>query len=174
VLFIVVEGLLDGDDTRVLIALVVLASALLVPIQDLYSQLSKMPHRHNNLSTYTADKWRDQSDTSLSTSNSLAKAEEESQVAVNLIIALKFTGSLDTLPSRRDLDQNTLLGDADGIVKRDELLGLSLGGFLVKGETGIDFGRDTARNDSKNFFAKLDELRENSQYGLDHRCLCRR
>ena len=77
---------------------------------------------------------------------------------MNAFVTLELAGSLNTFPGRRDLDEDTFPLDSDGLVKRDELFGLGLGPFLVKGETGIDFGGDTAGNDGKNLFAKFDEL----------------
>ena len=69
-------------------------------------------------------------------------------------------GSLNTLPRRRNLDEDTLLGDANRLVKGNELLGLGLGGLLVEGETGIDLSRDTTRDDLENLLAELDELKD--------------
>ena len=81
---------------------------------------------------YSADEGRDESYTGLRAGNSLTKAKEESEVAVDAIIALEFPSSLDTLPGGSDLDQDTILLDANALVQRDELLGLGLGGFLVE------------------------------------------
>jgi hypothetical protein len=97
--------------------------------------------------------------THLCTGNGLSKAKEKSQVAVDLVVTLELTRSLDTLPGGRDLDQDTVLVDTLGLVERNELLGLGLGGLLVEGETGIDLGRDTAGNNLEDFLAKVDELR---------------
>ena len=80
----------------------------------------------------TANEGRDESDTSLGTSNSLAETEQESKVAVDPVVTLEFTGSLDTLPSGSDLDENTFLGDTDRLVERDQVLGLYRGAFHVK------------------------------------------
>lgn len=95
--------------------------------------------------------------------NGLTETEEESQVAVNALVALKLAGSLDTLPGRRDLDEHTVLGDALGRVELNELLGLGLGGLFVKGQAGIDLGGDTAGHDLENLGSKRDELRKNNQ-----------
>ena len=60
-------------------------------------------------------------DTSLGASHSLTEAEQEGEVAVDLFIMLEFTGGLDTLPGRRDFDENAFLGDANGLVKFDQV-----------------------------------------------------
>ena len=108
--------------------------------------------------TYTADEWGDQGDTGLGASNSLSETEEESEVAVNVVLSLKLAGSLDTLPCGRNLDKNAVLGDADRLVESDELLGLRLGGLLVEGQAGIDLSGDTAGDDLEDLLAELDEL----------------
>lgn len=77
---------------------------------------------------------------------------------MDVVLLLEFTGGLDTLPCRSDLDEDTLLLDADGFVEGNELLGLGLGALLVEGKTGIDLGGDTTRDESENFLAELDEL----------------
>ena len=98
--------------------------------------------------------------TYLSTSDGLSEPEEQSKVAVNAVVALELASSLDTLPSRSDLDEDTLLLDASGLVESDELLGLGLGGLLVEGETGIDLSGDTAGDDLQDLLAELDELED--------------
>jgi hypothetical protein len=128
------------------------------------------------MGTYTTNEGRDEGDTCLSASDSLAETEKKGQVAVDVVITLEFTSSLDTLPRRCDFDENTLLFDTNRLVEGNELLSLridknkepiklcdnitylGLGALLVEGETSIDFRRHTARNDSKNLLAKLDKL----------------
>lgn len=51
---------------------------------------------------------------------------------MDAVITLKLASSLDTLPGRGDLDENTLLLDANRLVKGNELLCLCLGGLLVE------------------------------------------
>jgi len=81
VLLVVVVDLTNGLDARVILVLVSGSGLVLfVPVQN------------------TADEGRDEGDISLGTSNSLAKTEQESEVTVDLIVALEFTSSLDTLP----------------------------------------------------------------------------
>jgi len=82
--------------------------------------------------TYTANKGGDQSNAGLCAGNCLSKAKEEGKVAVDAVIALEFTSSLDAFPCRGDLDQNAVLVDANRLVKSDELLCLQrieLGNF---------------------------------------------
>jgi len=74
--------------------------------------------------TYAANKRRNQSDTSLSTSDSLSEAKEEGEIAVNTVVAFKLAGSLDALPCGCDLDQDTVLLDPNRLVKSNEFLGL--------------------------------------------------
>lgn len=54
--------------------------------------------------TYTSNEWRNQSHASFCTSNGLTEAEEKGKVAVDLVLALEFTGGLDALPSACDFD----------------------------------------------------------------------
>lgn len=77
---------------------------------------------------------------------------------MDAVVALKFAGSLDTLPGRSNLDEDALLLDADGVVQSDELLRLLLGRLLIVGQAGVDFRRDTARDNLQDLLAKLDEL----------------
>ena len=74
--------------------------------------------------TYTADEGRNQSDTGLGASNSLSETKEESEVAMDSVVALELAGSLDALPCGRNFDQDSLLLDANRLVKGNELLGL--------------------------------------------------
>lgn len=56
----------------------------------------------------SSDKGRDQSDLGFSTGNGLGEGEQEGQIAVDVIFGLELLGSLDTLPGRSDLNQNSL------------------------------------------------------------------
>lgn len=106
VLLVVVEDLLDADNTGVFVAFEVLSGSLLVPVQD------------------AADEGGDKGDVRLGASDGLGKAEEEGEVAVDAVVTFEFASSLDTLPCGRDLDQDAVLLDADGLVESDKLLGL--------------------------------------------------
>ncbi len=105
----------------------------------------------------------------------MAEAEKKGQVAVNSIFGLKNLGSLNTFPSRGNLDQNTVTLDALLFVHGDQFLGLFNGGILVKGETNkeltlmlvnyerifipsIDFCGNTARDDLEDLDTKVDQL----------------
>ena len=67
--------------------------------------------------TYAAHERRDECDACLGARNSLTKAKEQGQVAVNPVITLELARSLDTLPGRGDLDEDTVLGDTNGLVE---------------------------------------------------------
>ena len=159
---VVVVDLLNAHDSGVG-GTIVLALRLLglVPVED------------------TADEGGDEGDTSLGAGDGLGEAEEEGEVAVDLVVALELAGGLDSLPSRSDLDKDAVLGDSEVGVKCDELLGLDkmramsggyggrtegrahlgLGGLLVEGKGSVDLGRDASRNDGEDLLAELDELR---------------
>jgi hypothetical protein len=77
---------------------------------------------------------------------------------VNAIVALELASSLDTFPGRGDLDKDAFFLDSNGFVERNEVSGLGLCGLLIKGETSVDFGRNTARNNRKNFPPEFYEL----------------
>jgi hypothetical protein len=94
VLLVVVEDALDGGDTGVLLLGVLLLGGGLEPVKD------------------TADEGGDEVSTGLGGGNSLAQREHEGQVGVDAVVALENLGSLDTLPGRGNLDQDTVLGDA--------------------------------------------------------------
>jgi len=149
VLLVVVVDLADGLNTGVILVLVSGSGlVLLVPVQN------------------TADEGRDEGDTSLSTSNSLAETKQECKVAVDLVVTLEFTGSLDTLPGGSDLDENAFLGDADGLVKLDQVLGLSLSGLFIEREPSIDLRRNATGDDGQNFLSELNEQTVSSVLNL--------
>ena len=79
---------------------------------------------------------------------------------MDTLVALKLARSLDTLPSRGDLDEHTLLLDANGLVESDELLGLGLGSLLVEGKAGINLSRDTSGDDLEDLLSELNELKK--------------
>lgn len=129
-MLVVVEDLLYALHTRVVVTRVVLAGVvLLVPVQD------------------ATDERRDKGDASLSTSDSLAEAEQEGKVAVDAIVPLQFARGLDTFPGGGDLDEDALFLDSKTVVESDELLSLRFGGLLVEGELSVDFGGDAAGDD---------------------------
>jgi hypothetical protein len=77
---------------------------------------------------------------------------------VNAIVALELASGLDTLPGRGDLDKDAFFLDSNGFIERNEVSGLGLCALLIEGETSVDFGRNTARNNRKNFFPEFYEL----------------
>ena len=92
-LLVVVEDVLDGLDTGVLLLGEVLLGVGLVPVKD------------------AADEGGDEEGTGLGGSDSLDLAEHEGQVAVDAVVALQDLGGFDALPCRGDLDQDPLLGN---------------------------------------------------------------
>lgn len=80
-----------------------------------------------NKTAYTTNKGRNERHASLGASNSLTETEEKREVTVNAVVPFEFTRCLDTLPRRCDLDEDTLLLDADGLVESNELFGLDGG-----------------------------------------------
>ena len=98
-LLVVVKDALDASNTRVLLLGIFLLGRRLEPVKD------------------AADEGGNQKRTSLGGGNSLDEREHEREVAVDAVVALENLGSLDTFPCGCDLDQNTVLGNALGLVK---------------------------------------------------------
>lgn len=94
VLLVVVEDVLHRLDTGVLLGSVLLLVVGLVPVKD------------------TTNEGGDEEGAGLSTSDGLDSREDEGQVAVDAMLALKDVGGLDTLPGGGDLDEDAVLGDA--------------------------------------------------------------
>lgn len=138
-LLVVVENVLDGDDTGVLSTVEVLALGGLVPVEN------------------SANEGRDKGDLGLGTSNSLDEREEQGQVAVDVVLGLELSSSLDTLVGGGDLDENSVLGDTLGLVEVNELESLLDGGVLVERESGVNLGGDSAGDDLQNLGTELDE-----------------
>ena len=78
---------------------------------------------------------------------------------MNAFVALELARGLNALPARCDLDKHTFFFDPNGLIKCDKFFSLDLSCLLVKRETSVDFGRDTAGNDGEDLFTKFDELR---------------
>ncbi len=85
-----------------------------------------------NDATYASNERRDQGDTSLGTGNSLAETKQKRKVTVDAVITLKLPCCLDTFPCGGDLDEDTILGNANRLVESNELLGLRLCTLLVE------------------------------------------
>mmetsp|Transcript_2297 Transcript_2297/g.4018 ORF Transcript_2297/g.4018 Transcript_2297/m.4018 type:complete len:219 (-) Transcript_2297:90-746(-) len=128
-LFVVVEDGSHRHDTRIFRRSISLHTLrFLVPIHD------------------TSNEGRDERASSFGTCDSLCDREDECEVASNAKLLQHF-GGLNTLPRRRDLNENTLLLDAHLLVHFDQLKSLSDGGVRIKGQTRIDFRRDISRYD---------------------------
>lgn len=106
-LLVVVEDLLNREDSRVLSGLVGLAGLGLEPVHD------------------SADEGRDEGDTSLGASDGLTETEEEGEVAVDVELLLEVSSGLDSLPGGGDLDEDSVLGNTDGLVESDQSFGLA-------------------------------------------------
>ena len=78
---------------------------------------------------------------------------------MNILVALKFACSLNTLPSRGNLDEYTLILHTERLVKGHEFLGLLLGSFFVEREASVYLGGHTAGNNLQDLLAELDQLR---------------
>lgn len=139
-LLVVVEDLLDGLNSGVLLAGVVTVGVLLlVPVED------------------SADEGRDQGDTSFGTGDGLAETEEQGQVAVDVLVFLQVSSGLDTFPGRSDLDQDSFSLDTDGFVQGDQLLGLVDGSLGVVRQRGVNFGGNSTGDDLEDFTTEFDE-----------------
>jgi len=99
VLLVVVEDVLDGLDTGVLLRAVVALVGGLEPVED------------------TADEGRDQESTGLGGGNGLNQGEHQGQVAVDAVLRLEDVGSLDSLVGGGNLDQDAVLLDANLLVE---------------------------------------------------------
>ena len=135
-LVVVVDG---GDrlDAGVVGTNVVLASVLLVPVED------------------ASDEGRDQGDLGLGAGDGLVQTEEKGHVAVNAFL-LELLGSLDALPGGGKLDEDAVAGDPGALVLRDDVA-CGLDGLLgVVGDAGIDLGGDAAGDDLKDLLAEGD------------------
>ena len=75
----------------------------------------------NQVLAHASDERGDESDTGLGARDSLGKPEHKSQVAVDAVHLFKLSGSLNALPSGRDLDEYTLFANTDGLVERNNL-----------------------------------------------------
>lgn len=65
---------------------------------------------------------------------------------------------MDAVPGRGDLDEHSLLLDANAVIGNDEVLGLDLGDLLVKEEAGVDLNADASRDDGVDLLAEFEEL----------------
>ena len=112
----------------------------------------------SNTGTYATNEWGDEGNAGLSAGNSLGESEEEGKVAVDAVLLLELTGSLDTFPCGGDLDEDAVLVDTNRLVESDELLSLGLGSLLVEGKAGVNLSRHTSGDDLEDLLSKLNEL----------------
>lgn len=83
-LLVIIIDSLNGLDTWVVIALVVLARVLFVPIKDLMGD--QLRERAEQVDTYSADERRDESYAGFSASDCLSETKEEGEVAVYFVV----------------------------------------------------------------------------------------
>lgn len=106
-LLVVVENGLDRLDTRVLFLLVLLLCSCLEPVED------------------AADEGGNEESTGLGGGNGLYLGEEESQVAVDLVLLLEDLHGLDTLVGGGNLDEDAGLVNAQLLVELRDVLDCS-------------------------------------------------
>jgi hypothetical protein len=82
--------------------------------------------------THPSNEWTDQRNTGLSACDCLTETKQQCQIAVNPVIPFQFPGSLDTLPSGRNLDQNTFFRDPDDLYRAMSSLAFALVAALSK------------------------------------------
>lgn len=148
VLLVVVVDLSDGENTRVGLGSVLFTGLGLVPVQD------------------SADERRDQGDLGFGTGDGLDEGEQQGQVTVDTVFLLQFLGGLDTFPGRGDLDEDSFLGDALGLVHVDDGKGLVDGGLLVEGQSGVDLGGHSAWDDLQDLGTELNKQSVKGDGGL--------
>jgi hypothetical protein len=110
VLLVVVENFLDGLNTWVVVTFVGLASVLLIPVKNLlsYDEFTPIHVEKIKMWTHPSNEWTNQRNTGLSACDCLTETKQQCQITVDPVIPFQFPSSLDTLPSGRNLDQNTI------------------------------------------------------------------
>src|SRR5471030_1901120 len=98
----------------------------------------------------TANEGRDQVCTGFGTSTCLREGEQQRQVTVDAGF-FQFLRSADTLPGRGQFNQDTVVADTCIIVEFDQALRFRDAGFGVIGQTRVNFGRNTARDQLEDF-----------------------
>lgn len=165
VLLVVVEDVADRLNTGVLLLGVLLLGGSLVPVKD------------------AANKGRNEVGVRLSSGDGLDKREHEGQVGVDAVVPLQDLGGLDTLPCRRNLDENALLANSLLLVQLGEVRFTEIGGLIggnthvndteglvdrglcVEREAGVNLGGDLAGDNVEDLLAELDE--EAVECGVD-------
>ena len=84
----------------------------------------------------------------------MAKTEQQRQITVDAL-ELKLSGGTDTLPGRREFDQNTITAEASLFIKANELFGSRDRGVGIEGQASINLSGNTARNNAKNLRADI-------------------
>ena len=103
-----------------------------------------------------AHKGRNQLHLGLATSHGLGKGEQQREVAMDAF-ALQLGRGLNALPGRGHLDQHAVFAHAFGGEQLDDTAGAGHGGFGVKAQASVDFGRDAARDVLEDFAAERHE-----------------
>lgn len=148
---------MDALDSRIFRGAVVLFCWGLVPIED------------------ATDKGRDEESTSFGSGDSLRQREQKCKIAVNAVVFLQNLGSLYSLPGWGQLDQNSILADANffielrkfiqhfgGILARsltyfDDVKGLVDGCLSVKRKSSIDLSGDSPGDNLQYLVSKFDK-----------------
>ncbi len=138
-LFVVVVDGLDGRNTWVLLLGILLLGRGLVPIKN------------------ATDEWGNEEGVGLGAGDGLDWREHQGQVAVDAVLFLQDAHGLDTLPGGGDLDQDTIFGDADGLVELDDVESLVHGSLGVEGKASVDLGGNPAWDDLEDLLAELNE-----------------
>jgi len=76
---------------------------------------------------------------------------------MNTILLLQLLGSVNSLPSRRNLDQNPLLVNSQFLVQVDNVQGFFDSGFCVETEACIDFSAYSTWHNFEDLFAEFNE-----------------
>lgn len=95
--------------------------------------------------THTSNERGNQSHASFCTSNGLAESEEKGKVTVDLVLGLKFAGSLDAFPSACDLDQDALLRDANRFIEFNQMQSLVCEGQTASSASTVEARSETAK-----------------------------
>ncbi len=103
----------------------------------------------------TADERRNQEHARFSTGTRLGEGEQQRQVTVDAFF-FQLLSSTDALPGGRQFDQDAVVADASIVVQFDQGTGFIDAAFGVVRQTGIDFSRDTARDQLQDFQTDID------------------
>lgn len=139
-LLVVVVNTCDRHDSGISCADILNARVvLLIPVED------------------SAHERRDQSYTSFGARDGLSEAEQQRQVAVNVVLAFEDARGFDSFPGRRQFDQDAVARNSKLFIHVDKLDCFLDGRVAVEGKSGIDFGGNATGNDVENFATEKDE-----------------